>query len=419
MEIKYELNGGIWDPKNEVKEAFYKELYDFVNSNYNTELKEIDFSDFVIFEPYIIGNMLGEYFLKEEVGGKLEDQPTSHFVGYLYHNNKYHNLLNHLIVFFALWRDIEGCTEEHATDFFAKSWASLVDTAKFFKYTTVEDLKNSKESPTVRDYRIIKLLQTTPDTYPVPRVVHKNKIQRLPIPKRTNYEFLGWYSNSDFSGEKLINLSKDIKMYYARWQTYTYFHSNDGYPNFDLLYTDFLNDFSKSFGSEVTKDTVIVRKHGPISDFCFKSFNGELNKFFSDEAIYKKWNWLIRWLQAFYKDEKKLFTHFDYKDGKFGLESQVRWELNSLFVSRFHLVWPETKDYSGIGIKEEIANGTNSRIHKVKYPVGENVELPIFKRAGYKFLGWYLSCDFTSDKVDRIDDDSYSAKTLYAKWEKE
>ena len=56
MSLKYELNGGIWAPKDEVKEAFYTELYNFVNLRFETELKNISLSDFITSEPYIIGN---------------------------------------------------------------------------------------------------------------------------------------------------------------------------------------------------------------------------------------------------------------------------------------------------------------------------------------------------------------------------
>jgi hypothetical protein len=109
--INYELNNGQWAPKDEVKSAFYKELFDFANLKNDAEIKDILFADFVTFEPYVIGNMLGKYFLKENVGGTVKDQPQDYFIGYLYQNNKFLELIPHLEKFFALWRDIEGCME--------------------------------------------------------------------------------------------------------------------------------------------------------------------------------------------------------------------------------------------------------------------------------------------------------------------
>jgi hypothetical protein len=214
-------------------------------------------------------------------------------------------------------------------------------------------------------------------------------------------------------------LVKDVDTYYARWATHTFFHSNDGYATFDEIYTDFLNDFSESIGEVVTKDVERIPKHGLVSDFCKKSFNGKLNEFFRVPMYSKKWMWLIDWFNQLMKDDPRKLALFEFKYGKFGLESQVRWELNSLFVSRFHLEWPKTKDYSGIGIKEKLADSTNSSIIKVKYPVGDNVVFPEMKREGYKLVGFYEDYKLTGEAVEFINDDRYAAKTLYAKWEKE
>jgi len=416
MDIKYELNGGKWSPKDEVKEAFLTELYNFVNNNYETELKNINLEDFINAEPYIIGNLVGKYYLKEEVGGKLENQPDNYFIGYLYHNKKFLDLLPHLIKFFALWREIENCTEANATDFFANSWASLVDTAKFFKYTTVEDLRKSPEAPSLQDPRILYMLQNCPGLYNPPTVYEEGL--RLPKPKRENYEFIGWYDNPNFTGEVYTHIKNNVYTFYARWATHTFFHSNDGYPTFDHLYSDFLKDFSTVVGKEVGKGVERLPNHGLVSEFCKESFNGNLNKFFSIKEYYNKWIWLIDWFKKLMKDKPEKLEYFEFKDGKFGLEAQVRWELNSLFVSRFHLVWPVTGDYSGAGIKEKLADSTNSSIIKVKYPVGTKVQFPKMERAGYELVGFYDNYDLQGEPVTEITDDRYAAKTLYAKWRK-
>ncbi len=414
MLIKYELNGGNWDPKAELKTHFLTDFYNFVLEKNEVELPNLE--EFLSSEPYIIGNLLGKYFLFEEVGGKLKNQPNTHFIGYVYKNKKYRKLIEHLIVFFALWREIEHCTEEHATDFFASSWASLVDTAKFFKYTTVEDLRKSPEAPSVQDKRIIDLLQSSPDLYNPPTSYKKNT--RLAIPKRDDFEFVGWYDNSDFMGEALTELKEGVFTYYARWQTYTLIHSNDGYVSFDSLYADFLKDFSNFMKVEITNETERLPRHGLVSEFCKVSFNGNLNGFFSVKAYYDKWIWLVDYFNSLYKDYPKKQARFEYSNSKFGLEAQVRWELNSLFVSRFHLVWPTTKDYSGIGIKEKLADSTNSQILKIKYLENSIVELPKLKKDGYELVGYFEEYDTFENEVKVLKDNTYSSKTLYAKWRK-
>lgn len=420
VKVSYELNGGIWAPKDEVKESFYTDLYNFVNSKYDTDLKKMPLADFIVSEPYIIGNMVGKYYLKEEVGGKLENQPDDYFIGYCYKNKKYFQLIPHLIHFFALWREIERCMEANATDFFANSWASLVDTAKFFKYTTVAELEKSPESPTVRDERILYMLQNCPGVYLPPYEVNELADLRLPKPRKDGYEFIGWYDNPNFNGNVVKVISQDTKndvKFYARWATHTFFHSNDGYVTFDDIYSDFLNDFSKSIGETVGKTVERLPNHGLVTEFCKVSFGGKLDLFFLNPKNYQKWIWLINYLRNLKKTQEDK-DKFNYVDGKFGLEAQVRWELNSLFISRFHLVWPKTSDYSGVGIKEKIADSTNSRIEKVKYAVGDNVKFPEFVREGYKFAGWYDNSLCQGEEVKAINDDCYATKTLFAKWVK-
>lgn len=419
--INYQLNGGYWAPKYEVKEAFYTDFYHFVQKYYQ-ELNDIDINDFFSLEPYIIGNMLGKYFLKEEVGGKLEDQPQKYFIGYCYHNRKYIDLILHLIKFFALWREIERCSEPHATDFFASSWASLVDTAKFFKYTTIEELKNSPEAPSVQDQRILDMLQNCPGSYDAPQFINPKEDLRLPKPRRDNFTFIGYYDNPEFNGEIVkyasCKITEDVT-YYARWATYTYFHSNDGYASFDDLYSDFLKDFSQVIGREVGKSIERIEGHGPVSEFCKASYHGGLNKFFSNPKYHQKWWWLIEYFQSLKKNNPEILKRFDYSDGKFNSEAQVRWELNSLFVSRFHLVWPKTGDYSGLGIKEKLADATNSKIVKVKYPLYSRVDFPKLSRKGYTLVGYYDSPKFQENMVTEIIDERYANKTLYAKWQKD
>lgn len=412
--VNYVLNGGYFHQKDEVKVKFYTDLYNFVNNHYDTELKSMDLNDFIESEPYIIGSLCGKYYLKEEIGGKLENQPTNYFVGYCYKNNMYLDLLQHLIEFFAHWRIIEGCSEAHADDFFASSWASLVDTAKLFKYTTDEELKNSPESPSVRCETIFKYIQNVPGTKKVPYDVNPDTI--LPKPKRVNYYFLGWYDNEMFKGLPLDSVTTDLTLY-ARWGTHTYFHSNDGYATFSDLYSDFLNDFSNHINLTVTKDAPRLPEHGPTSMFCSLSFNGKLNSFFNNQEYYDKWIWLIEYLKSGKKTEE-LKKCFEFTNGKFGSEAQVRWEMNSLFVRRFHLVWPKTNDYSGAGVLEKVADMTNSSIHKVKYAVGDNVVFPKVFNDGFEFLGWYSDHLGNGEEIKVINDDTYAAKIIYAKWKK-
>jgi uncharacterized repeat protein (TIGR02543 family) len=416
--VSYQLNGGHWDPKDEMKVAFYRDLFQFIRRTDREALKDIKVEDFVQFEPYVIGNLSAKYYLKEEVGGKFETQPDTHFIGWCYHNHKYMQLIPHLIHFFALWRVTEQCGEKNAADFFASSWAALVDTAKFFKYTTLADLEKSPEAPQVRCELILNPLQHTPELYDAPVKVDATHDRALPNPRRNGYHFIGWYDNPELKGFKITAVSKNLKndvTYFAKWGTHTFLHSNDGYVTFDELYHDFLKDFSTVTGVTLTDAKERVPEHGWLSHFCKVHQPGMLNRFFSNPKFNAKWIWLINYLKGLNPAKESKFT---FTNGAFGDEEQVRFELNSLFCSRWHIGEPATRDYSGAGIKEKLADSTNSSITKIEYEVGETVELKPITRTGFKFAGWFENPQGTGTAVAKIVNDDYAAKTLFAKWER-
>jgi uncharacterized repeat protein (TIGR02543 family) len=415
LKINYELNGGIFSPKNDIKIKFYKDLYDFINKHYNQVLKKIEFIDFIHLEPYLIGKYAGKYFLEEKPGTTLEDQSEDFFIGYCYKNNIHIHLINLLISFFENWRTIERCNELYADDFFASSWASMVDTAKYFKFETKEQLKNSKEAPQIKNSEVIWNFMTT---YPGAVIetydTNESKIA-VPIPKRDKYLFLGWYKDSKFriSFNGLVN--KNLSLY-AKWATVVSLHSNDGYNTFDELYSDFLNDFSLVIKEKVTKDSVLNKIHGEVCDFLVKSYGGKLNAFFSNKKMYNKWIWLINYLQNNVNDnvEKQKFL---FQNSKFNSEPQVRYELNSLFVGRFHLAWPKTVDYSGSGIKDDLVNSTASLITKKYIQSDKEIILP--KRfSNKKIIGWSLNREGTSI-ILKANANTHAFKILYAIYEKE
>ena len=419
MKIFYDLRGGHWNFKDEVKMAFYRELYEFVEKNYPEGVASLAFKDMVIAEPYIIGNTFGKYYLKEIVGGALKDQPDTHFIGYCVKHHKFLELIPHLIRFFALWRDIEGCSETHATDFFASSWASLVDTAKFFKYTTVEELKVSPEAPSVQDIRILTSIQNCPEQYRAPEAVALGQMVRIPSPRKVGFTFLGWYLNPKCLGEKVevVVGGRDDLTLYAKWGTHTFFHANDGYLTFEELYTDFLSDFSTLLAKPLTKAKERMGEHGWVSDFC-KVEAGRLNQFFGIQKFQQKWQWLIDYVASLYQETPELQKDFIYHSNAFGNEEHVKWELNSLFVSRYHLIYPKTKDYSGAGIKECLANNTNSFLIRVDYVVGEAVVFPSVSKQDAILVGWATAPDQSGEWIKEIHDDRFSAKTIYAHWKR-
>lgn len=165
-----------------------------------------------------IGNIAGKYYLKIDTGGKIEDQKAEDgFIGYCLENNKFVELVYFIQDFFYWWRLDEGYTggsddpQGVGSDFLASAWASLVDTAKFFYF----------EKDTLPHYFITK--GHVPEFYDrIPYIISNTDItftyiydweKGMDLVKNievNGYEFLGWYDNPDFEGEKIERLEKGI-----------------------------------------------------------------------------------------------------------------------------------------------------------------------------------------------------------------
>lgn len=165
-----------------------------------------------------IGNIAGKYYLKIDTGGKIEDQKAEDgFIGYCLENNKFVEFVYFIKDFFYWWRLDEGYTggsddpQGVGSDFLASAWASLVDTAKFFYF----------EKDTLPHYFITK--GHVPEFYDrIPYIISNTDItftyiydweKGMDLVKNievNGYEFLGWYDNPDFDGEKIERLEKGI-----------------------------------------------------------------------------------------------------------------------------------------------------------------------------------------------------------------
>lgn len=165
-----------------------------------------------------IGNLAGKFYLKIDTGGKIEDQKAEDgFIGYCLENNKFVEFVYFIKDFFYWWRLDEGYTggsddpQGVGSDFLASAWASLVDTAKFFYF----------EKDTLPHYFITK--GHVPEFYDrIPYIISNTDItftyiydweKGMDLVKNievNGYEFLGWYDNPDFDGEKIERLEKGI-----------------------------------------------------------------------------------------------------------------------------------------------------------------------------------------------------------------
>ena len=146
------LNEGIWASKDDIYIDYYTYFYNFLKEHTSCDLSRTSLEDFLRdgktwaingkSDMYHFGDRYGRYYLKSMKGGTLAEQPESTFLGYCYKNGKFIDLINHLEEFFAYWRTDEGYTgsesdpNNEGNDFYVEPWASMVDTAKFFFFTS-------------------------------------------------------------------------------------------------------------------------------------------------------------------------------------------------------------------------------------------------------------------------------------------
>ena len=151
------VSDNLFTNKDDLYIKFYTYFYMFIVEHTEFDLEETTLDDFLLqgktweidgkSDMYHFGNRYCNLYLKNQEGGKLEEQDPDHFLGYCYKNGMFIDLIHHLEVFFAYWRTDEGYTgssddpNNTGNDFYIDCWSAMVDTAKFFFFTgdTLQD----------------------------------------------------------------------------------------------------------------------------------------------------------------------------------------------------------------------------------------------------------------------------------------
>ena len=229
--VSYDLGYDAILNKNDLYVSFFTDFYNFMKEHTNADFSKYNIEnvdDFLKFSLdwnangkdsfYGVGDAFSNYYVSKNVGGTLEQQPETSFIGYCYKNQMYKEFIPHLIKFFAYWRTDEGYTggpddpNNTGNDFYASPWASLVDTCKFFYFTSanLNDTYSWFDSQRVKDALdnvpgIVKGFTSRYVTVETPDVLKE--------PTREGYDFLGWF---DENGNKITVCDKEMKLF-AKW----------------------------------------------------------------------------------------------------------------------------------------------------------------------------------------------------------
>ena len=232
FEVTCILKDAEYDSKDDLYNSFFTDFYNFLLNNTDINFEKLNISnldDFLLVckdwnaynknSFYGIGDQFSKYYVTIEVGGKLENQPDTTFIGYCYKNNMYKDFIPFLMTFFAYWRTDEGYTGSSSdpsntgNDFFASAWASLVDTCKFFYFTSA-NLNDTY--PWFNSQRVKDALDNIPGVNDGVLKYYGN-IENpvvLETPSREGYEFIGWYNENN---EK-VEIAYNEQILYAMWK---------------------------------------------------------------------------------------------------------------------------------------------------------------------------------------------------------
>ena len=291
--VNYDLGYDQYDTKMDLYNAFFSEYYYFLLNNTTCDLTGLgidnvneflevcfNWNAFGSSSFYGIGNNFGPYFLTIDVGGTLEEQPTSTFIGYCYQNNKFKDLIEHLEVFFAYWRFDEGYTTEtnNGSDFFASAWAAIVDTCKFFYFTSENITDTYSWFTKQKSPRVHYMLDNIPGVGEVNLIEKSNTTIMLPELELLTYNFLGWF---DEAGNEVTMVNSSMNVY-AKWQrrVHTVTYNTGGH----------VETYTVSEGRRSPFPTFKISGY-EISDYL--TFNGESvdiwNAVYEDLDLYIEW----------------------------------------------------------------------------------------------------------------------------------
>ena len=354
IKIEYDLGYEQFDSKSDLYEAYFTEFYNFLKTKTDCDLESLNINNVEDFLREClnwnfnggnsfqgVGNAFSKYYLTIKVGDTLENQPTDTFIGYCYQNNKFKDFIEHLEVFFAYWRTDEGYTTStnNGNDFFASAWAALVDTCKFFYFTSENITDTYSWFTKERSPRVHYMLDNIPGIGSVKLTNESIITISLPVLNRMHYKFLGWF-NED--GTKITTVHKSTKVT-AKWERLTY--------TVKLYAAGDVRSYKVKSGLRFTMPILNV------SDYKISKYI-ELN---GDK--FDLWNAIT--------ENKEIFAV---------LSSDSR-KVYNLFL-----------DF----------NGGDKVDYKYVLSNGEEYALPTPIRDGYKLDGWYDNPEFTGNKYASI-----------------
>ena len=240
-------------------------------------------------------------------------------------------------------------------------------------------------------------------------------ITTLPTPVKSGYNFKGWYTSSNMTGQAMYKTTKttngDLELY-AKWEekpaevTYILNGGNWQYSSREAMVEDFLAD-AMAWGETTRKPNGMVQGAGDTSVGFANVFGSKFYGFFSDSRYASKWGWL----------KEYIINATSNSNSKSQLESGSepfwRYSVGAFIFQEYRATYPITEDFSqdaaGNGFWELLSKKSESTF------IINNSELKAPVRIYYVFEGWYDNEECTGTPVTSLN----KTTTLYAKWVEE
>ena len=250
-------------------------------------------------------------------------------------------------------------------------------------------------------------------------------------PKKTYYDFCGWYLDAEFS-EPIAKITKGTHgsfAVYAKWtpQVYSISYDYAGGEKTDnpLTYTHFDNDLIL---------LAPVRAHYDFAGW-FNIAGEKIERIASGSC--GNIELFARWTATEYSISYNLNggvqsvsnpTIYTVEDKNITLCAPTKthysfdgWFLDEAFCNAVSQI--ETADgkdlqlYAKWSAAQYTVSFENASVDSIVYTVeSEGFDLPVAKKLGYTFVGWFANADLSGETVSRIEQGSYGNVTLYAKF---
>ena len=227
-------------------------------------------------------------------------------------------------------------------------------------------------------------------------------LYELPQPTKENNIFMGWYLNSDFSGDRLFVISEvakgDITLY-AKWEstikafTITYnlnggeFSKELPYNTREEMVNDFIKDVNAYYGTSVSASSFFDDSY---------NFSSSLESFFKSASYSSKWGWMKQYIID-------VANTIGYSNVSDLLDESATYHNNVLRSNVYAFIngvcrndWPKSIDFSLIEYKDGYVSylpGNSIEVIYEYYSLDEDYTLPNVIRNEYTFLGWYDESD--------------------------